>query len=302
VGTVNDPLNPWPSDLPGVIYKYREWCTYHKETVDGEERVVATPNNLHQNVLRKGDIFFSSAGEFNDPFDPVLSQDRDLLTAEELREHKIFSLKVACPNQPEHWYIEQVDLAPEDAGSGARGRQLALEAIYRNLGVFSASATRESILMWSHYANSHRGFCVGLNTIQVAQSLELMARNREQESRLQPLGRRVSYGKAYPRFAPEHPSMDSFWWQHIEDLSTKADDWSYEEEVRLILLGHELLINDRIHTLTPEAVVEVCLGWKMPEQERQEVLAVAEEKFPQAKIYQARQKEWHFGLEFDRVR
>ena len=36
------------------------------------------------------------------------------------------------------------------------------------LGVLCLSACDNSILMWSHYADEHKGFCIGFNNSLVA--------------------------------------------------------------------------------------------------------------------------------------
>lgn len=71
-----------------------------------------------------------------------------------------------------------------------------------------------STLMWSHYADHHRGIC-----LEFATNNELFR-----------CARRVVYLSAYPAWQP-HVLMDT----RIEEaLLTKSDDWQHEEEYRVV--------------------------------------------------------------------
>ncbi|MBV9575704.1 MAG: DUF2971 domain-containing protein [Gammaproteobacteria bacterium] len=38
------------------------------------------------------------------------------------------------------------------------------EYVHNQLGILSLSSCNDSILMWSHYADFHKGFCIGFKT------------------------------------------------------------------------------------------------------------------------------------------
>jgi hypothetical protein len=68
-------------------------------------------------------------------------------------------------------------------------------------------------LMWSHYADNHRGIC-----------LEFSTENNDLFSN----ACKVSYRKEYPQWSLH--TMD----EYLEVFLTKSDDWKYEEEYRII--------------------------------------------------------------------
>jgi hypothetical protein len=70
-----------------------------------------------------------------------------------------------------------------------------------------------STLMWSHYADNHRGICLEFNT-----SNPLFAEAME-----------VIYRDEYPRWYPQNMEQIAF-----EMFLTKSDAWKYEEEFRII--------------------------------------------------------------------
>jgi hypothetical protein len=87
-------------------------------------------------------------------------------------------------------------------------------------GVLSLSASRSVETMWSHYADSHRGFVIGLDVSHPYFS-------REYGQILAP----VSYKKSMPTF------------RYLEDMDarqvlfTKHMSWAYEREWRLVTIG-----------------------------------------------------------------
>ena len=85
-----------------------------------------------------------------------------------------------------------------------------------NSGVFCLSQYNTNILMWSHYADNHKGFC-----IEFVRSSQNDLGDYEKT-------RRVRYRPDYPSISPL--STDAF------DLKffTKALDWKYEKEWRLV--------------------------------------------------------------------
>ncbi|MEE7625242.1 DUF2971 domain-containing protein [Methylobacter sp. Wu8] len=102
-----------------------------------------------------------------------------------------------------------------------------------DIGIFSVSSRWNSVLMWSHYAASHAGFCVGfLRTAPVFMSLQ-------NESLLRP----VSYSS-------ERASLSTKSSQSIDEevLYTKSIDWSYEKEERAI--GR--LKSENLHPTIPD--------------------------------------------------
>jgi len=95
----------------------------------------------------------------------------------------------------------------------------------KDIGVFSLTANLKSILSWSHYADSHRGFCVGFHTWNLKAFLEKCGLLLD----LRP----VNYSGEYPfingyRTSDEETTNKIVW--------TKSKDWGYEAEYRILYL------------------------------------------------------------------
>lgn len=173
--------------------------------------------------LLSGVAFLPSPTDFNDPFDclpvPVTPKTREEMNStgaafiermvkavedEEPAEMRLF-LRLALEN-----------MTPEKLHELVR-QSIADEM--QQLGVFCMAENHTNVLMWSHYANNHRGIALRFETA------------RQAEGGLHPLVK-VQYQKGRPqmrRFFEDAPLIES-----VMALCTKADFWAYEQEWRLI--------------------------------------------------------------------
>jgi len=146
----------------------------------------------------------------------------------------------------------------------------------RNVGLFCLSAKPDHLLMWSHYSDSHSGICVGFD----CESKDSPFRN----------ARRVVYRSSYPvcRVFAEAPEL-------IQEKGTftKADDWSYEEEWRLV--------NFRDGACTkrfdPRFLKSVILGARISPDRAAEVVGLTRANFPHAVLLRAVLRKSAYGLD-----
>ena len=91
----------------------------------------------------------------------------------------------------------------------------------------SLSKVNDSLLMWSHYCYNHKGVCIGLDIDKVMESVPPMFGT----TFLKPLVIEVQYQDIIERPNAYHPAEGMFSYQ----WKTKAKDWAYEQEVRLVM-------------------------------------------------------------------
>jgi hypothetical protein len=130
-----------------------------------------------------------------------------------------------------------------------------LDATGRTFGatlICSLTADNANILLWSHYSDSHRGFCIGFDTSKLPFNLAI----------------RVKYQDSYPTVS--YP-MDQN--EALSVLATKSSHWEYEQEYRVVNVTTSRTPPGRYDgqsaVLPDEAISEVCFGAKMPEADRQ---------------------------------
>jgi hypothetical protein len=155
-------------------------------------------------------IYFSNPNNFNDPWDCQPSYYIPTENEREIRES----------------YIAKFTANESDGDSAAKLRRdkkylesviekfsnLMRDAIHKQYRVYCLSTHAESTLMWSHYADNHRGVC-----------LDFKCDNE------------VFGGAMRVNYIDKYPLID-FTCDPLLPLITKACAWSYEDEYRVVAL------------------------------------------------------------------
>lgn len=105
-------------------------------------------------------------------------------------------------------------------------------------GVVSLTENHRNILMWAHYANSHKGFCIGYKKDFIAKKLNpLMLEDYEGQSIIYP-DRVVYDSKRFDseRYSQSNDRLKRMPIQDIMDMMmVKSNEWIYEKEHRCII-------------------------------------------------------------------
>jgi hypothetical protein len=135
-------------NIPSYLYKYRSLRTKadRKHTL---------------RIITHNEIYFAKCKEFNDPFDCNFHISCDTY----FNTHKT-RLRKLNPNISEEEVDKQTrkDLQPENIEKRERKVNSDIRRINDNVGIFSMSAKRDDILMWSHYADHNKGICIEFQT------------------------------------------------------------------------------------------------------------------------------------------
>ncbi len=221
---------------PEYFYKYKHIDKDHLDY----SRCIFTDNEL----------YFSTADDFNDPFDCSY---RLVINGSEA--------------DPEY---EQMKVGPE-------------------WGICCLSAVRDHILMWAHYANGHRGFCLQfLNNINDP----FCAKRRPDDP--DPAAQSHSDISPFPiTYSINYPVVDrSFDYEQLvrNGLLTKATPWKYEKEWRLLDL------NGRgVRKFPSQFLTGVIFGCEMSEDHKEKVREWCKGQ-PAVKYYQARRADDAYAL------
>ena len=223
---------------PQVLYRYRHLQGEHREWT--------------KRILTESVLHFASPLRFNDLFDCRVHF-RPSLSRQELRKkHDALVRK----------YMTQLNRAQRRAKVASDVRALELDQflaqITRGLqdavdgvGVLSLSATDRNILLWSHYAAGHSGLCLKFVATSYTPFFGLA----------QP----VDYTSNYPEIDLLDDSPDR---QVNAFLLTKAIDWKYEEEWRII--DHDGGPGDK--PFPEELLVGVTFGARMTAEDKEVVM------------------------------
>lgn len=246
--------------FPPTLYKFRAWSDI-----------------FHRRLITDCELFFPSPEKFNDPFDCLIPIDFKTLTPEERYEIYCHDLKIHYPDWTE---LERQKVAEEmvkkDLLKDPRhiqfiSEELLKRIIHQQYGVASFSIYNHVILMWSHYADHHRGFCVGLDTEKLHQFVKGTIA-------------RIYYSENYPKIKPLNRVMDStddLFNEIFKIISTKNFLWAYEGEYRIFKANAA----NAALTLPKEIVKEVIIGCKTPPNEIKEILNVVKVNLPNANLF-----------------
>ena len=266
---------PNPGNFPEVIYKYRNWS---------EEN--------HQKLLTHNELYMSPAKFFNDPYDLKIYKNFLLLdTPEKIRKYIDSALK-----KNSDW-IKKKKKSPiaqrkilESRVSNILKYQVrseVIEDIYNNDNFGTACFSKEwkSILMWSHYSDNHKGYCLGFDEA------------RMRISGLFGKGGDVVYTSDYPNISP----FESDYNAQVIRTFIKSDLWKYENEYRFMNIyfdsgGAEYNSPKRIIKFPDNFIKEILLGASMPEKDRDMLIGIGKER----KISVFQVEKVPFAFELDR--
>lgn len=119
-------------------------------------------------------------------------------------------------------------------------------------GIGCFSTIRDNVLMFSHYADHHRGLCIGFDTRNLVRSLSTL--NGGIRADIRP----VWYFNVAPRLdLKTQPALCA---------TCKHNIWQYENEHRLFVSKGSALLPAGLYKFDRNAIVEVILGCKASDQ------------------------------------
>lgn len=262
-----------------ILYKYRDWN-----------------DRNHKKILTDGEIYFSSIKEFNDPFDCQLPLRIDLMNSDQRREYIKVVIEKESPNlsgkdvDVEVRLVEkQYDLANK-VGVIKYNREIFFERLNKLFGLFALSNTKSSNLMWSHYSNGHKGFCVGFDITILTEKIEEYTLNQRIGLAHLP----VQYRRDLP---PIDPMIILKQKRPTDMFAYKDIHWSYEEEFRYVIsrrASYPMVLGSSI-------INEIILGVSMNAKDKNEILEIVKNKSHKIDVYEARTTLENFDLKFDKI-
>ncbi len=195
------------SYCPPKFYKYRS--------------LAGDASGYVEKIICQHEIYFPAASSFNDPFDCRPTFSFEATDDEIMRDYIRVARKYGPPMTDEELrqdamqMLADPDRNPRNPAVSAAIQDEHARRITSEVGVLCVSSINDDILMWSHYADCHRGICLEFDGTG-----KLMAH-----------AQKVSY-VTERRYI--NPYRDNNEVAMEKALLTKADHWSYECEWRVI--------------------------------------------------------------------
>ena len=281
-----NPIEDHLDDLPPMLYKYR--------TFDDDDYAIA--------MAAKGEVFFSSARHFNDPFENYFIPRTKLLELpnDQLKNELIRKAERDFPSRSR---LEQRALVlkafsrfKKIRNNPAHGAGELLEMQYRKFGILSLVKEPFSLPMWAYYANEHRGMWIGLRTEAIAHCQKKVLHNKG----LMVL-HDVNYVSDLPKINIDTEDVSNNEFSNISEIEpvhcTKSKQWEHEQEIRLIYWNKP----DYKYTFGTDAIAEVIVGMRADDKDIEKLQIAMDEADSDAKLRRAKKANLRYGIEFEEL-
>jgi len=207
------------------LYKY---CTYNANSLG---------------ILVNSEVWYCKPADFNDPFDGDFSVSKYCSFQEYL---DMFGLE--CNDENYETLKSQYCDSDGQLLQEKHDKLSDMVGALKNTGVLCFSTKRDSVLMWSHYADEHRGFNI---KFKIHENIPCKP---------------VEYEDVLPK---KHLSYfyntSAFKNEYIDIVFTKHLDWKYEDEYRVCVNGGNRLME------LPGKIIEINFGCQMPESSKKTI-------------------------------
>lgn len=245
--------------LPKYLFKYRSVDDYSISS------------------LLNDTLWFDHPANFNDPYDCSVNFTGDIIDDYINNLWKTISEKAGIKSKLEkqvyNFYhssiIEKFD-----------------KAISNSCLVCCFSSNVNSMLMWSHYANSHKGFCI-------AYDISKLDKNNIMRKNLYPvIYKKEKFDVSYyldSAICPKYPAIAGLCW--------KSREWSYEDEYRIILPCKDNIKEPKLfNVLKPSAIF---LGSKIDQKSEEKIENIALDR--KIEVYKAECDSKSFTIAFNKL-
>jgi hypothetical protein len=224
-------------------------------------------------MIVNGEVHYTRLEDLNDPFDlnwcerlPVEEEERDRFA----RELCAKTFPYDTPAQRRYHFANMMNQIRELTTGARAGVIRSVTKI--KYGVLCLSAINDDVLMWSHYADHHKGVCVGIRSDRLTNKRIL-----------------------HVRYSDDVPVIDCWSYVHhdreefVNASRSKGLHWKYEEEWRTV--------DDPGPRQYPSCVDSVVIGAKADSKTRAAVFEAAAAAEHGIKVYEARVHSTRYALE-----
>jgi len=202
-------------------------------------------------ILKTNSLRFSSPSEFNDPFELSTDLIDKTFTREDLK--TLINNSSTLNNKGRR---DLLNKNQKNKSSVEYAINTALEGFKRESGVSCFSKSYMKTLMWSHYADKHKGICIGIRLPITLKSMDFVMLSVNYVEKIKPLNYFKNRGEVF------------FYWAF-----TKSHIWEYEEEVRGLYIKTNGVIKFDI-----ECIKEIHYGLKTTKDDIKVIEKIVQEK------------------------
>ncbi len=250
-------------DVPAKLYRYESFNTYSLSN------------------LKAQSIYFSCPKYFNDPFDCSITFDLNDLSENAFNKLYDFYLE-SFPNKKQ--FIRRFGKNPNKKFKTylltvlEDNLKKSKEKMFQEKGISCFSEINDDILMWSHYSDCHKGFCLEFDTNQDPFHKAI----------------KVDYSADFPKINPELFIIFEESKEIMKMFTTKFSCWGHEKEWRIF---HNVV--DTLYGYPAEALTGIYFGAEMPNIHLEIIALVIQGQNPNVKFYRAKKSQSKFAVSFE---
>jgi hypothetical protein len=256
-------------EFPKVVYKYRDWNN---------------PN--HRKILTESKIYYAKPSSFNEPTECHLERDYNSVTETDILDYCRYRAKLegfvdSNENEKQAQYLFSINRF-HDIDNRKKSEIEFRKELNKMLSVFCTSEVKDNKRLWEAFGANHKGFCVGIDTLEMFIDEELFGS----------AGRVKYYDKKNPpKISPITIPPNSVSDKMMQIIYSLPDKFNEEQEFRFaksFIPNQEVQISDR-------SIVEVILGANMDKEIEYEIIETTKSRLKNAKVYKAK---FDFTLEY----
>ncbi len=279
------------------------------------------PTSYALQNLENGQIFCQHYAAYNDPFEFWTTIAEGIPDPDHEPERYLAALRTwgfHCRTVAEAKEDEIIQRSVDDYFDECQSYAPPFEAMRQDTRISCFSSDADNLLMWSHYGDGLRGFCIAFNegaitrgdpacyVLDVAyldappqvdsfiygvawdQDWYSQVAIEETEKAIRYQGKAGLQGEVemYKESSEEALRTMREIWQQV--FATKPGEWKYERERRLLVQTDRKDGAPILRHYQPDAIGEVILGERMPEEYRTKLLGVMRERYPDTPVRTAR--------------
>lgn len=264
-------IHPWPDEVG-----YTSLFKFMSINLEKPEYV--------EHLFLQMKLYHSLAQSFNDPFEgrPHFALDGKVNCPKRIREHlERIARDQGMTSKQAKALIRQNMMNPNFLHDSIK---MAKETTFNKLRITCFTTSKDNLLFWSHYANSHKGFCVEFDATSLPVSMTYQ----------------VEYSNVYPNI--EYPTPQDM--RAFKPALVKSEAWAYEDEFRSIFIpGASAKLNDDGESLPldSQAITNVYLGARISQEAQDKLLDIIARSDFSPKIWKASLSDSSFELVFSEL-
>ncbi|WMN86249.1 DUF2971 domain-containing protein [Vibrio parahaemolyticus] len=285
-------------NLPKLLYKYRAVNEYSLKNLEEDSIWLSDPRNFNDPY----DCSFKKTDEL-DPYDPrvvidmalssgiITSEDHDSIDAILSSDNPTTTLmELSYPDRPEYAKTigDALSATIKEHGLGIISELS--ENMKQAFKVCCFSENPTSILMWSHYADYHKGFCIAYDFGELGN---------------EDLRTRMLYPAIYSNnmfdasgIFSKNKTVNNILYINQAAL-IKSREWEYEKEWRLVFSNG--ILNEEMGYLVPKAKY-VILGSKIAKEDADKIMEICDRKGIEVKQMQMSPVRYELDYQTKKVR